>query len=141
MSGPLCSSLANLWYGGRTPPWAIFFRFKQCFGIFTVYNSSCGKVMFLFIHLSVRGGGCLPLGPGVVYSQPQADTSPPTRQPLQRTLRILLECILVSKCVTQTPLPSSRIHPSFPTGFAFRSTPAPNIVIIIICVAVTSCLT
>ena len=67
---------------------------------------SCGKVMFLHLSVShsVHGArGCLadnPLG-----RHPQADTptptqcmlgcTPPSRRPLQRTVRILLECFLV----------------------------------------------
>ena len=91
--------------------------------IFTVRNSNCGKEMFsqVFVKNSVHGGcipactwadthpwantppGQTPLGqtPG----PPWAGTPPcpvparihPTRLPLQRTIRILLECILVLK--------------------------------------------
>ena len=48
--------------------------------IFTVRNSNCGKVMFL--HLSV----ILFTGGGRAWQE---------RRPLQRTVCILLECILV----------------------------------------------
>ena len=54
-------------------------------GIFTVRKRSCGKVMFLhlFVSHSIHRGGVHPLG------------RHPLRRPLQRTVRILLECILV----------------------------------------------
>ena len=75
----------------------------QCF--FTVRNRSCGKVMFSRASVILSTGGrCTP---------PWADTPSPDRQtptlgrhplpprrPLQRTLRILLECILVSRFVS-----------------------------------------
>ena len=61
--------------------------------LFTVRKRSCGKVMFL--HLSVshsvhRGGGAVIHPPGR-HNPPR----PPSRRPLQRTVRILLECFLV----------------------------------------------
>ena len=59
----------------------------------TVRKRSCGKVMFL--HLSV--GHSVHRG-GVYPSMHWADTrrvDTPPRPPLQRTVRILLECILV----------------------------------------------
>ena len=58
---------------------------------------SCGKVIFseACVKNSVHGGGgCLPqcmLG----YTDPPS-RHPPSRRPLPRTARILLECILVS---------------------------------------------
>ena len=58
---------------------------------------SCGKVMFL--HLSVILSPDTPLGrhtsPQADPLLHQADDPPPTRQPLQWTVCILLECILV----------------------------------------------
>ena len=63
---------------------------------------SCGKVMFL--HVSVilshrRGGLAGRYAPGQTppgrQTPPLAET-PPQGRPLQRTVRILLECILVS---------------------------------------------
>ena len=59
---------------------------------------SCGKVMFTPVCDSVHGGGVsgrhLPSG-----QTPPRQTPPcagtPQRRPLQRTVRILLECILV----------------------------------------------
>ena len=74
--------------------------------IFDYYSPqlSCGKVMFL--HLSVilsKGGVCLsacwnrhPLGRNPLgQTPPWTDTPTPSRRLLQRTVRILLECILV----------------------------------------------
>ena len=54
----------------------------------TVRNSSCGKVMFFHLSVShsVHGVGVYTYG---------ADTPLPRRQPLQRTVHILPECILV----------------------------------------------
>ena len=52
--------------------------------IFTVRNSSCGKVMFSQVSVCSQEGGVHPR---------KADTPP--RWLLQRTVRILLECILV----------------------------------------------
>ena len=60
--------------------------------IFTFHKRSCGKVMLL--HLSVIlfiAGRCTPPW----GRHPHGQTPPPPRQPLQRTVRILLECILV----------------------------------------------
>ena len=90
------TSQGNLPFSCFTPPL-----------LFTVRNSSYGKVMFL--HLSVSHSvhrGCLgrpprqtppwaatPLGRHPLGSQPP----PRARRPLQQTVRILLECILVSK--------------------------------------------
>ena len=92
--------------------------------VHTTQGQSCGKVMFL--HLSVshsvhRGGGCLGRHPPphprqTPPSPPQADTCqsfcsqgsvwPDTPQtPLQRTVRILVECILVFYCVHPGPSP------------------------------------
>ena len=83
----------------------------------TVCNSSCGKVMFSQVPVCPRGGGVHPPGiqPLLSCRHPGADTSalaetswadtpprwgppgqtPPIRRALQRTARILLECILV----------------------------------------------
>ena len=71
----------------------------------TFRKRSCGKVMFLYLSVILFTGG--------VYTLPLADTPhppgrhpprhpppqanpPPPRQPLQLTVRILLECILVN---------------------------------------------
>ena len=54
-------------------------------GIITVRKLSCGKVMFYACH-SVHGEE--------VYT-PLGRHPPPPRRPLQRMVRILLECILV----------------------------------------------
>ena len=87
----------------------------------TVRKRSCGKVMFLQMSVSHSGrhpsGQTLPLDRNPLGSHiPQADTSPRQthppgrhapdtsvfpRRPLQRTVRILLECILVvTNCVS-----------------------------------------
>ena len=80
--------------------------------IFTVRNSSCGKVMFsqACVRNSVHGGGrCTLIGQTHLlwtHTPSLADTpfththpnTPPDRRPrwpLQRMVRILLECILV----------------------------------------------
>ena len=70
-------------------------RYTTRVGIYCPQRS-CGKAMFL--HLSVShsvnrrrvSGRHIPPG-----RHPRADTTPPSRQLLQRTVRILLECILV----------------------------------------------
>ena len=85
------------------------------FCMLTVRNSSCGKVCFyrcLSVH---RGRGVHPLPPEQTHTlPPEEQTPPPTpgvdplrsrhpwrkhplppRRPLQRTVRILLECILL----------------------------------------------
>ena len=49
--------------------------------VITVRNSSCGKVMFLKVSVCPQGGVHPP--------------GTPPRRPLQRTVRIPLECILV----------------------------------------------
>ena len=46
-----------------------------------------GNVFYTCLCFCSRRGGVQP--------PPQADTPPPSRRPLQRTVRILLECILV----------------------------------------------
>ena len=64
--------------------------------VITIRKRSCGKIMSL--HLSVilfTGGRCRPL---LGRQPPQADI-PRTRWPLQRMVRILLECILVLNCL------------------------------------------
>ena len=86
--------------------------------IFTVRNSRCGKVMFsqASVILSMEGcttcsrGGGIPactetniLGRHPQSRHPRADTPLrqillPPRRPLQRMVRILLECILVFAC-------------------------------------------
>ena len=88
--------------------------FAVKYAIFTVRNSSCGYVWLCFHRrLSVHGGGggggvvgCTPLA----RQTPRADTTPgqtpppPPRWLLQRTVRILLECILVSNiCLVNFP--------------------------------------
>ena len=81
--------------------------------VIPVCNSSCEKVMFLHPSVILFTGECLPLGlevclplgtwgwcipppkqtPAPLGRHPPRQTSP--RRPLQRTVRILLECILV----------------------------------------------
>ena len=72
-------------------------------GIINFYRPqrSCGKVMFLHLSVILSTGGCLadtsradiPLGRNL---PPRADIPPPhPRRPLQGTVRILLECILI----------------------------------------------
>ena len=66
-----------------TKEWMDTCALTKCALIITVRNSSCGKVMFsqAYVILSTGWG---------------ADTPPfPPRQPLHRTVRILMECILV----------------------------------------------
>ena len=64
--------------------------------IFTVLKRSCGKGMFLHPSQSCcsRGGGvCL----SACWDTPHSSwPDTPSRRPLQRTVRILLECFLVS---------------------------------------------
>ena len=90
------------------------------FAIFTVRNSSCGKVILSQVSVC-PGGGVHPLGRHPPGKHPRADTPPgrhplgrhprlgrhppgqtppadtphPPRWPLQQTVHILLECILV----------------------------------------------
>ena len=58
--------------------------------IFTIRNSSCGKVMFSHLSVShsvhMAGGACMARGGGHAWQE---------RRPLQWTVCILLECILV----------------------------------------------
>ena len=63
----------------------------------TVRNSSCVKVIF-HRHLSFcsHGGVCIPACTGA--NTPPGRQPPPPGRPLQRTVRILLECILVISC-------------------------------------------
>ena len=79
---------------------------NQLILIFTVCNSSCGKVMFSqvcvknSVHRGVFANACWDTHPYLGRHPPQVDTpldrhSPPLRRPLQRTVCILLECILV----------------------------------------------
>ena len=74
--------------------------------VFTVRNSRFGKVMFSqarvrnSVNSGVRGGGVSASGSGGCTPPRQTSPprqTPPPRWPLQRTLRILLECILVFK--------------------------------------------
>ena len=76
------------------------FIWKICKNVLiTVRNSSCGKVIFSQVSVCPQGGGVHP--PGQADTSPgqtppgQADTPHPGRWPPQRTVRILLECILV----------------------------------------------
>ena len=67
--------------------------------VITIRNSSCGKGMFL--HLSVSHSvhrGCLGRHPST------EGHPPPPRRPMQRTVRILLECILVQSVYRGEPL-------------------------------------
>ena len=62
-----------------------------------VRNSSSGKVMFLRVSVYPHGGEVhspLARHPPASYEPPWSDTPSP-RLPLQLTVRILLECILV----------------------------------------------
>ena len=73
---------------------------KSLILLFTVRKRSCGKVMFLHLSVSysVHGGRCLPqcmLGYPPWAGTPSLGRHPPCRRLLQRTVRILLECILV----------------------------------------------
>ena len=93
-------------------------------------NEVCGKVMFLYLSVShtVRGGVSAPLHAGIHTLQadtpqggvclgvsprqtpPWADTPPPPGWPLQWTVHILLECILVQFYIyfnTSIPLNTS----------------------------------
>ena len=99
-------------------------KYYNCFSllllIFTIRNSSCGKIMFsqACVKNSVQGGGVHPprqtplKADSPLADTPWPDTSPrqtsrfgrqlplgrpppPPRRPLQRTVRILLEWILV----------------------------------------------
>ena len=56
--------------------------------IFITVRSSCGKVMFsqASVILSTVGGGGVCMAEGCAWQE---------RRPLQRTVRILVECILV----------------------------------------------
>ena len=82
--------------------------------IFTVRQRSCGKVMFSQARVknSVHSRGCLPDTPNPSpdrlgrhpprvdnpLADPPLGRHPPRRRLLQGTVRILLECILVSGC-------------------------------------------
>ena len=86
-------------------------KFQPHFPFLPSANDSCGKIMFL--HLSVilftGVGRCTPPQVHPPTDTPQADTPPPghtppgqtstPRRPLQRTVCILLECILVKLCI------------------------------------------
>ena len=73
------------------------------FAIFTVRNSSYGKVMFSQVSVCPQGGGVHPLGRDPPPDRRSYAETPPSgqtphligRRPLQRTVCILLECILV----------------------------------------------
>ena len=81
--------------------------------IFTVRNSSCGKLMFsqVCVKNSVHAGGASLWAWGVYTSghTPRTDThpTPPPRWPLQRTVRILLECIIKFKLMSNVTLLAS----------------------------------
>ena len=79
----------------------------EAFHIVTVRNSSCGKVTFLHFSVShslhTGGGGVADTAPRQTppgRHTPLGRHPPPHRWPLQRTVRILLECILVRICET-----------------------------------------
>ena len=57
--------------------------------VVTLRNSSCGKAMFIQVSVC-PGGDVHPPG-----KHPNSGQTPPPGWPLQRTVRILLECILV----------------------------------------------
>ena len=77
--------------------------------IITVRKRNCGKIMFsqACVKNSVHRGvytrvppaqcmlGYIPLADTSLADTPPQTDPPPPRQPLQRTLRILLECILL----------------------------------------------
>ena len=69
-------------------------------GVITVHKRSCGKVMFsqACVKTSVHGGGVdrVHNPPGQTPPWVDTPTTAPSRQSLQRTVHILLECILVS---------------------------------------------
>ena len=81
---------------------------SNCF--ITVRKQSCGKVMFL--HLSVMlftGGRCTPPRKTPLLRQTPPDRHPPGQtpilpqgRPLQRTVRILLDCILILPLISNT---------------------------------------
>ena len=79
----------------------------QRLNIITVRNSSCRKVMFsqACVKNSFQGGVC----PIACWDNPQGRhpslgwPPPPTRWPLQRTVRILQECILVLEIFLSFP--------------------------------------
>ena len=81
--------------------------------VHTTQGQSCGKVMFL--HLSVshsvhRGGVCVWAHPpgrhlSVILFTGECLARHPPRRPLQRTVRILVECILVFYCAHPSPCP------------------------------------
>ena len=98
---PLLRALAPSLYRIPTSPTRTYSNL-----FINVRNSSCGKVMFLQVSVCLQVGRCtLPLGrhpPG--QTPPLPGQTPPgrhpeTRRPLQQTVRILLECILVMKHV------------------------------------------
>ena len=74
---------------------------QNMFNFITVYNSSCGKIMFSQVSVCLQTPPWEDTAPG--RPTPWADTPqvdnplPRERRPLQRTVRILLECILVSR--------------------------------------------
>ena len=81
----LCPVGGGMSLSGRSPPGYGYERavriLLKCF-LVTARNSSCCKVMFLHLSAILFGGGFW-------------QTPPSSRRPLQRTVRILLECILV----------------------------------------------
>ena len=97
--------------------------------IFTVRKRSCGKVMFLHLSVShsVHGGVSTSVHAGI--HTPQADTPllgrhppSPSRRPLQRMVRILLECFLVIISVSRSLSPSLY----FSSGFNSRQECTPG---------------
>ena len=93
--------------------------------LITVRKRSFGKVMFSqacvknSVHRGVRGRCTYPLPPARQmppgqtpplgrHPPPWADVYPSVRRPLQRTVRILLECILVLHCMRARAHPKSK---------------------------------
>ena len=75
--------------------------------VITVGNSSCGKVMIsqVCVKNSVQGGVCLWVWGYTLPGRHPRGQTPLPRQPLQqRTVRILLECILVHTVTIGTML-------------------------------------
>ena len=109
-SSPVCNGFFRFtcWpldsqHGGQAFFWSTYFHtctslmgpdFIQLF--FTVCNSSYGKVMFLQVSVCPQGERCTPPSRPPPDRHNPGQTPPhPLRWPLQLTVRILLECILV----------------------------------------------